>query len=414
MARQERKSGIRSLLGRNGAGATAVIERGPEFGEGAERQLRELLEAMEAVRNGDLTRRLRKEREDIFGELAVSYNSMVDLLNNFGSEVTRVAREVGTEGKLGGQAKIERVTGTWKELTDNVNTMANNLTNQVRNIATVATGIAKGDLGQKITVEAQGEILAVKETVNSMVDNLNTFAGEVTRLAKEVGTEGKLGGQAEVPGASGIWKDLTNNVNAMANNLTDQVRNIATQTLESILPALPADFPSPVIVVQHLPNIFFTESFAKRLNFTCELTAKVAENNEVIQTGKVYLAPGGTCMTLDLLPNREITFCINKAKDDGLTPSIDLAMESAAKIFNERTIGIILSGMGNDGCLGMKAIKECGGKTIVQDESSLIFSMPKAVIDAGFADEVLPAGEIAVAMMDCAFYRQDTELCLKI
>lgn len=160
--------------------------------------------------------------------MAVSYNSMVDLLNNFGSKVTRVAREVNTEGKLGGQAKIERVTGTWKELTDNVNTMANNLTNQVRNIATLATGIANGDLSQKITVEAQGEILAVKETVNNMVDNLNTFAGEVTRLAREVGTEGKLGGRAEVPGASGIWKDLTNNVNAMANNLTDQVRNIAT------------------------------------------------------------------------------------------------------------------------------------------------------------------------------------------
>ncbi len=227
MARQERKSGIRSLLSRNGGAATTVLEREPEFGEGAERRLRELLEAIEAVRNGDLTRKLRKEGEDIFGELAVSYNGMVDLLNNFGSEVTRVAKEVGTEGKLGGQAEVPGVAGTWKDLTDNVNTLASNLTNQVRNIAQVSTAVANGDLSQKITVEAQGEILQLKETLNKMVDNLNTFAAEVTRVAKEVGTEGKLGGQAEVPGVAGTWKDLTDNVNTLASNFTDQIRNIA-------------------------------------------------------------------------------------------------------------------------------------------------------------------------------------------
>jgi len=193
------------------------------------------------------------------------------------------------------------------------------------------------------------------------------------------------------------------------------------QTLESILPSLPADFPSPIIVVQHLPNMFFTESFAERLNPDCELTVKVAESNEIIQAGKVYLAPGGFHMTLGFLPNREVTPCINEAKDDSLTPSIDLAMESAAKVFNENAVGIILSGMGDDGCQGMRAIKESGGKTIVQDESSLIFGMPKAVIDAGFADEVLPASAIAAAMIECVSYgqdaryeQQDTELCLKI
>jgi len=193
------------------------------------------------------------------------------------------------------------------------------------------------------------------------------------------------------------------------------------QTLESILPSLPADFPLPIIVVQHLPNMFFTESFAERLNRDCELTVKVAESNEIIQAGKVYLAPGGFHMTLGSLPNREVTPCINEAKNDSLTPSIDLAMESAAKVFNGNTVGIILTGMGHDGRQGMKAIKESGGRTIVQDESSLIFGMPKAVIDAGFADDVLPVSEIASAMIECVSYgrdtkyeRRDTELCLKI
>src|SRR5436853_2145650 len=156
---------------------------------------------------------------------------MVDQLNSFAAEVTRVAREVGTEGKLGGQAIVPGVAGTWKDLTDNVNSMRLNLTGQVRNIAEVATAIARGDLSRKITVDVKGEILQLKETINTMVDQLNGFAAEVTRLAREVGTEGKLGGQALVPGVAGTWKDLTDNVNVMANNLTNQVRNIADVTI---------------------------------------------------------------------------------------------------------------------------------------------------------------------------------------
>src|SRR4051812_21211551 len=152
---------------------------------------------------------------------------MVDQLNAFSSEVTRVAREVGTEGKLGGQARVEGVGGTWKDLTDNVNSMASNLTAQVRNIAEVTIAVANGDLSKKITVDVRGEILALKETINTMVDQLRSFAAEVTRVAREAGTDGKLGGQALVPGVGGTWKDLTDNVNSMASNLTGQVRNIA-------------------------------------------------------------------------------------------------------------------------------------------------------------------------------------------
>src|SRR5213075_2406174 len=151
-------------------------------------------------------------------------------LNGFAAEVTRVAREVGTEGKLGGQAQVPGVAGVWKDLTDNVNSMAANLTGQVRNIAEVTTAVAKGDLSKKITVDVRGEILALKLTINTMVDQLNGFAGEVSRVAKEVGTEGKLGGQAQVKGVAGVWKDLTDNVNFMAANLTTQVRNIAEVT----------------------------------------------------------------------------------------------------------------------------------------------------------------------------------------
>src|SRR5438128_245750 len=155
---------------------------------------------------------------------------MVDQLNAFAGEVTRVAREVGTEGKLGGQADVKGVGGVWKDLTDNVNIMASNLTSQVRNIAEVTTAVANGDLSKKITVDVRGEILELKNTINVMVDQLNAFAGEVTRVAREVGTEGNLGGQAEVAGVGGVWKDLTDNVNIMASNLTSQVRNIAEVT----------------------------------------------------------------------------------------------------------------------------------------------------------------------------------------
>src|SRR6187401_1687963 len=165
-----------------------------------------------------------------FAKIAAEVNDMVKQLNLFSMEVTRVAREVGSEGKLGGQAKVKGVAGVWKDLTDSVNQMAGNLTAQVRNIAEVTTAVAKGDLRKKITVDVQGEILELKNTINNLVDQLNSFSSEVTRVAREVGTEGKLGGQAEVKGIGGTWKDLTDSVNQMASNLTGQVRNIAEVT----------------------------------------------------------------------------------------------------------------------------------------------------------------------------------------
>src|SRR5947207_80825 len=190
-------------------------------------QVRNIAEVTTAVARGDLSRKITVDVQGEILELKNTINTMVDQLNAFASEVSRVAREVGTEGKLGGQAEVPGVAGTWKALTDNVNSMASNLTAQVRNIAEVATAVARGDLSRKITIDAPGEILELKNTINTMVDQLNGFASEVTRVAREVGTEGKLGGQAEVPGVAGTWKDLTDNVNQMAGNLTGQVRNIA-------------------------------------------------------------------------------------------------------------------------------------------------------------------------------------------
>ncbi|HTV50907.1 MAG TPA: HAMP domain-containing protein [Steroidobacteraceae bacterium] len=190
-------------------------------------QVRNIAEVTTAVARGDLSRKITVDVKGEILELKNTINTMVDQLNGFAAEVTRVAREVGTEGKLGGQATVPGVAGTWKDLTDNVNSMASNLTGQVRNIAEVATAIASGDLSRKITVDVRGEILQLKETINTMVDQLRSFASEVTRVAREVGTEGKLGGQAFVPGVGGTWKDLTDNVNSMAGNLTGQVRNIA-------------------------------------------------------------------------------------------------------------------------------------------------------------------------------------------
>ena len=189
--------------------------------------MRNIAEVTTAVASGDLSRKITVDVKGEILELKNTINTMVDQLNGFASEVTRVAREVGTEGKLGGQAQVPGVAGTWKDLTDNVNSMASNLTNQVRNIADVTIAVAKGDLSKKITVDVRGEILQLKDTINTMVDQLNGFASEVTRVAREVGTEGKLGGQAQVPGVAGTWKDLTDNVNSMASNLTGQVRNIA-------------------------------------------------------------------------------------------------------------------------------------------------------------------------------------------
>ena len=190
-------------------------------------QVRNIAEVATAIANGDLSRKITVDVRGEILQLKETLNTMVDQLNRFAGEVTRVAREVGTEGRLGGQAQVPGVAGTWKDLTDNVNSMASNLTGQVRNIAEVTTAVARGDLGRKITVDVKGEILELKNTINTMVDQLNAFASEVTRVAREVGTEGKLGGQAAVPGVAGTWKDLTDNVNFMASNLTGQVRNIA-------------------------------------------------------------------------------------------------------------------------------------------------------------------------------------------
>ena len=194
-------------------------------------QVRNIAEVTTAVARGDLSRKITVDVQGEILELKNTINTMVDQLNGFAAEVTRVAREVGTEGRLGGQAGVPGVAGTWKDLTDNVNFMASNLTAQVRNIAEVATAIARGDLSKKITVNVSGEILLLKDTINGMVDQLNAFASEVTRVAREVGTEGRLGGQANVLGVGGTWKDLTDSVNSMASNLTAQVRNIADVTI---------------------------------------------------------------------------------------------------------------------------------------------------------------------------------------
>src|SRR5471032_2155966 len=193
-------------------------------------QVRNIAEVTIAVANGDLSRKITVDVRGEILQLKEAINTMVDQLKGFASEVTRVAREVGTEGKLGGQAEVRGVAGTWKDLTDSVNGMAGNLTSQVRNIADVTTAVASGDLSRKITVDARGEILELKGTINTMVDQLNAFAGEVTRVAREVGSEGKLGGQARVEGVAGTWRDLTESVNGMAGNLTSQVRNIAEVT----------------------------------------------------------------------------------------------------------------------------------------------------------------------------------------
>ena len=193
-------------------------------------QVRNIADVTTAVANGDLSKKITADVRGEILQLKEAINTMVDQLRSFAAEVTRVAREVGTEGKLGGQAVVPGVAGTWKDLTDSVNSMASNLTNQVRNIADVTMAVANGDLSKKITVDVRGEILQLKEAINTMVDQLRSFAAEVTRVAREVGTEGKLGGQAQVRDVSGVWKDLTESVNLMAGNLTAQVRNIADVT----------------------------------------------------------------------------------------------------------------------------------------------------------------------------------------
>src|SRR5205809_665324 len=201
-----------------------------QMGSNLTAQVRNIAEVTTAVANGDLSKKITVDVAGEILELKKTINTMVDQLNSFASEVTRVALEVGTEGKLGGQAKVQGVGGTWKDLTESVNQMGSNLTAQVRNIAEVTTAVAKGDLSRKITVDVKGEILELKNTINTMVDQLNSFGSEVLRIAREVGSEGMLGGQADVPGVEGLWKDLTDSVNKMASNLTSQVRNIAEVT----------------------------------------------------------------------------------------------------------------------------------------------------------------------------------------
>src|SRR5262245_50256654 len=193
-------------------------------------QVRNMAQVTIAVASCHLVRKITVDVRGEILQLKETINTMVEQLRSFASEVTRVAREVGTEGRLGVQAEVKGVGGTWKDLTDNVNLMASNLTGQVRNIAAVTTAVANGDLSKKITVDVRGEILELKNTITIMVDDLSSFASEVTRVAREVGTEGKLGGQADVRGVSGTWKDLTDNVNFMAGSLTAQVRNIAAVT----------------------------------------------------------------------------------------------------------------------------------------------------------------------------------------
>src|SRR3712207_533119 len=193
-------------------------------------QVRNIADVTTAVANGDLSQKITVDVRGEIRELKDTINTMVDQLSSFADEVTRVAREVGTEGELGGQAEVKGVSGTWRDLTENVNLMASNLTDQVRNIAEVTTAVAEGDLSQKIVAAATGGVAALADTLNTMVDRLRSFAAEVTRAAREVGTEGKLGGQAEVEDVSGTWRGLTENVNLMASNLTDQVRNIAEVT----------------------------------------------------------------------------------------------------------------------------------------------------------------------------------------
>ncbi|MET9701002.1 HAMP domain-containing protein, partial [Streptomyces sp. NPDC006529] len=212
---------------RSGPGSRGAAQEAPGGGGIDEAELRRLLAGLTAVRDGDFRTRLPQQADGLLGEIATVFNGMVDQLSLFTSEVTRVAREVGTEGTLGGQADVPGVGGAWRDLTYSVNFMAGNLTDQVRNIAQVTTAVAQGDLSQKITVDARGEILELKNTINTMVDQLSSFSGEVTRMAREVGTEGILGGQADVKGVSGTWRDLTDSVNFMAGNLTAQVRSIA-------------------------------------------------------------------------------------------------------------------------------------------------------------------------------------------
>jgi HAMP domain-containing protein/signal transduction histidine kinase/DNA-binding response OmpR family regulator len=266
-------------------------------------QVRNIAEVTTAVARGDLSRKITVDVKGEILELKQTVNTMVDQLNGFAAEVTRVAREVGTEGKLGGQAHVPGVAGTWKDLTDNVNSMASNLTAQVRNIAEVTTAVARGDLSRKITADVRGEILQLKETINTMVDQLNGFAAEVTRVAREVGTEGKLGGQAIVPGVAGTWKDLTDNVNSMAGNLTGQVRNIAEVATAiargDLSRKITVDVKGEILALKNTVN-----TMVDQLNsFAAEVTRVAREVGTAGKLGGQAIVPGVAGTWKDLTDN---------------------------------------------------------------------------------------------------------------
>ncbi|HWH22374.1 MAG TPA: HAMP domain-containing protein, partial [Allosphingosinicella sp.] len=266
-------------------------------------QVRNIAEVTTAVASGDLSKKITVEVKGEILELKNTINVMVDQLNSFASEVTRVAREVGSEGKLGGQAQVEGVGGTWKDLTDNVNLMAGNLTGQVRNIAEVTTAVARGDLSKKITVDVKGEILELKDTINTMVDQLNSFASEVTRVAREVGSEGKLGGQAQVEGVAGTWADLTDSVNLMAGNLTGQVRNIAEVTtavaLGDLSKKITVDVKGEILELKNTIN-----TMVDQLNgFASEVTRVAREVGTEGKLGGQAQVPGVAGTWADLTDN---------------------------------------------------------------------------------------------------------------
>ena len=266
-------------------------------------QVRNIADVTIAVANGDLSKKITADVHGEILQLKDTINTMVDQLRSFAAEVTRVAREVGTEGKLGGQAVVPGVAGTWKDLTDNVNSMASNLTGQVRNIAEVTTAVANGNLSKKITVDVHGEILQLKDTINTMVDQLNAFAAEVTRVAREVGTEGKLGGQAAVPGVAGTWKDLTDSVNSMASNLTGQVRNIADVTFAvasgDLSKKITADVRGEILQLKEAINTMVDQLNA----FAAEVTRVAREVGTEGKLGGQAVVPGVAGTWKDLTDN---------------------------------------------------------------------------------------------------------------
>ncbi len=303
-------------------------------------QVRNIAEVTTAVANGDLSKKITVDVKGEILDLKNTINTMVDQLNSFASEVTRVAREVGTEGKLGGQADVKGVAGTWKDLTDNVNSMGANLTGQVRNIAEVTTAVANGDLSKKITVDAQGEILELKNTINTMVDQLNSFASEVTRVAREVGTEGKLGGQADVKGVAGTWKDLTDNVNSMGANLTGQVRNIAEVTTAvangDLSKKITVDVKGEILELKNTINTMVDQLNA----FASEVTRVAREVGTEGELGGQAKVPGAAGLWRDLTDN------VNQLADN-LTTQVRAIAEVATAVTKgdlTRSITVAASG----------------------------------------------------------------------